>query len=368
MQRIRQRCCRVLADGHADWDLLEQADDWNQVENEGVGICVWQVLSSMPEANEHAILPQVKALLRSQAATFLLMRQLASNALLALRQADIPCLILRGQSLAETLYQPTSSRPQTDIDILVPDDMGETTGKVLMQAGWQPVQAHPLLFMRNEQLLDVHVEPLGIDRIQSWKHLTPLRARDFFTHAAVGRLVGINTPLVHPRVNLPYLCFHAMKHSFNRLIWLWDIALLAHRIEEKEQWVEVMEGIRAYRLERPTFYALSYVRQHLGAPVPVHLLEIISPSMDWREQQMFAGFMQHQQIPFLAERVFARMQPDLLHRLIFWKETIVPRKEIRRQINEDDVEQTDFLHKRGRQIVIALQYLWRDLKSCLGNK
>lgn len=367
-QDVRRRCCRVLANGYADWELLEQDDDRDQVFEEGVGACIWQALSPLNGTHEHAILPQLKTLLRSQAAIFLLMRKLAANALSALGQAGVPCLILRGQALAETLYQPVSSRPQTDIDILVPDDKREATGKVLIQAGWQPVQAHPLLFIRNNILLDIHIEPLGIDRIQAWAHLTPLRARDFFAHTTTESLADTNTLLVHPCVNLPYLCFHAMKHSFNRLIWLWDIALLSRQVEEKGQWAEVRDGIHTYRLERPAFYALSYVRQHLAAPVSGRLLETIRPSMDWREQQMFAGFMQHKQIPFLAERLFARMQPTYWYRLLFWKETIFPRRGIRRQINEDDAEQINFLHKRMRQIAIVLPFLWHDLKSMLVRK
>lgn len=367
-QSVRQRCCRVLADGHVDWQLLEQTNYWTQVQDEGVGACVWQILSSTNEAHKHTVLPQVKMFLRSQTATLLLMRNLAANALSALAQAGIPCLILRGQALAETLYQPASSRPQTDIDILVPENMGDASGKALTQAGWLPIQNHPLLFMRHETLLDVHIEPLGIDRIQAWEHLTPLRAHDFFTHTTTEVLANVNSLLVHPCVNLPYLCFHVMKHSFNYLIWLWDIALLSHKVEKEGQWTEVAEGIRCYRLERPSFYALSYVRQHLNAPVPEHLLETIQPSMNWRERQMFSDFMQHAHIPFLAERLFARMQPDFSHRLMFWKETIFPRSEVRQQIDEDDAEQSSFLRKRFGQIAMALQFLWSELQSALGKK
>jgi len=323
------------------------------------------MLTSMDGAREGDVPPQFKAVLRAQTAAFLLMRKLAASALRSLEQADIPHLILRGQALAEILYQPASSRPQTDIDILVPEDMGDAAGGALVRGGWQPVQSHPLLFIRNGIPLDVHIEPLGIDRIRAWAYLTPLRARDFFEHAEKGRLSGVNALQVQARVTLPYLCFHAMKHSFDRLIWLWDIALLARRVEEKGQWTEVTEGIRAFHLERPVFYALSYAHRHMDAPAPRGLLEDLRPSMDWRERQLFSAFMRHERIPFLAERLFARMQPDFQHRLMFWKETIFPRREIRRQIAEDDEEQSGFLRKRLGQIIMALRFLWRELKSLL---
>ncbi|MDQ6990624.1 MAG: hypothetical protein Q9M11_02700 [Mariprofundaceae bacterium] len=40
-----------------------------------------------------------------------------------------------------------------------------------------------------------------------------------------------------------------MKHSFDHLIWLYDIALLTETIQD-HKWHNILEAIHEYRLER----------------------------------------------------------------------------------------------------------------------
>jgi len=257
---------------------------------------------------------------------------------------------LRGQALAEALYEPTSMRVFTDFDLLYDEKdslvLKQVLGTRLMYA---PPEKFPSLFKKGDLVIDLHTEPLGIERIQSWAHLTPLRAPDFFKYAKKASIAGEQALQVQARVNLPYLCFHAMKHSFDRLIWLYDIALLAETIQEDE-WQDVLQGIREYQLERPCFYALSYVQKHLNAPVPDEILNAICPDMGWVERRLFARHMKFEVIPYLAERLFARMQPDWKHRLIFWQETIYPSYEVRAQIAGGGCVKCSFIRTRIKQI------------------
>ena len=151
-----------------------------------------------------------------------------------------------------------------------------------------------------------------------------------------------------------------MKHSFERLVWLKDIALLANRIHESGKWDEVLQGIREYRLERPCFYALSYVKEHLKASVPEEVLEKIRPAMGFVERSLYRRHMNHEIIPFLAERLFARMQPDFSHRVRFWRETIYPRYEVRAQMVETGCVKCNFIRKRMKQLTKAT---WMFMKE-----
>jgi len=119
----------------------------------------------------------------------------------------------------------------------------------------------------------------------------------------------------------------------------------------------VAASIRALKLERPCFYALSYAAMHPGAPVPAELLTSIRPPMGWLERSLFARHMAHRRIPYLAERIFARMQPDLAHRLEFWRETIYPRFEVRKQIAGSGCTRCNFTRKRIKQVAGALGML-----------
>jgi len=339
---------------------------WRLAWAEGVGACIWHALNVKRDAfNSEMFRTYIEQPLRAQTAHALILKQANSNMLQHMRESGMACITLRGQSLAETMYDPPASRPQTDMDLLIREEDIPAAKQVVIQSGFEPVEHHPLLFIRGYALLDLHADPLDIERIHAWAHLTPMRTRDFFSHAEQGKLAGMPALLVHPRVNLPYLCFHAMKHSFERLIWLWDIALLARRVQEQKQWDAVLDGIREYRLERPCFYALSYAQEHLDAPVPESLLEKIQPAMDWRERALFSRFMHHEIIPFLAERLFARMMPDFRHRLSFWRETIIPREEVRRQIAGTGCVQCQFIRKRLKQLLKLLWILGREMWAIL---
>jgi hypothetical protein len=339
---------------------------WRLAWAEGVGACIWHALNVTRDVfNSEMFRTYIEQPLRAQTAHALILKQANSSMLQHMRESGIPCITLRGQSLAETMYDPPASRPQTDMDMLVCEEDIPAAKQVAVQSGFEPVEHHPLLFLRDGVLLDLHADPLDMERIHAWKHITPLRTQDFFDHAEQGERAGAPALLVRPRVNLPYLCFHAMKHSFERLVWLWDIALLARKVQEQHQWDAVLEGVREYRLERPCFYALSYAHAHLGAPVPEDMLEQIRPAMDWRERALFSRFMHHESIPFLAERLFARMMPDFRHRLAFWRETIIPREEVRKQIAGEGCVQCQFIRKRLKQLLKLFRTLGREMWAML---
>jgi len=358
---LRAQYAWILAGQLLHADDIAKPDFWEGAWREGVGACVWHALQQQNVVVDEAVKKQfVELSLRGQTAHTLMLRAASAKVLQLFSDAGIDMLILRGQAVADTLYVPTTSRPQTDIDVLVREQDAQRSIVLLAGAGFSALPGHPLLLARGEVLLDVHTEPLGIERMASWSLLTPLRAEHFFQHARRGHLLGVDALCVDAALLLPYLCFHSMKHSFESLVWLWDIALLARQINDLQAWGPVHEGIETYALQRPCFYALSYVHVNLATPVPQSLLDALRPEMDWRERQIFRRFMQHEQVPFLAERVFSRMQPDFVHRLAFWKETIWPSADVREQVSADPTAGGGFAAKRLRQIGRAFVLLLRE--------
>jgi hypothetical protein len=279
----------------------------------------------------------------------------------ALNQANIPVIHMRGLSLAPFYQELIVYRPQSDIDLLFQPEDFLRAKQTLGEIGFAPDESYPNVFKRGSIQLDLHTEPLGIERIKSWSHLTPLRAKDFFEHAQPESLLGEQSLVVSPLIVLPYLSFHALKHSFERLIWLYDIALVAQSISKDDSWDQLLDYITQYKLERPCFYALSYVDKHLNSPVPSSLLSAIQPQMSFVERRIFKRFMQHENIPFLAERLFARMQPSLKHRLEFWRETIYPSYEVREQMSDGGCVKCTFIRTRLKQLGTAFFTLTKEL-------
>ena len=327
----------------------------NLVIEEGVEGLLWQEMVSTADLKLSADLKSsLQARLHEVNLKYLRMQHVCGRILATLHQSGIQAICMRGVAVTETLYgEQAALRPISDMDLLIDERQMLDAKQALWNIGFRPDSKYRNIYYRGDMSIDLHHEPLGIERIEMWKYLTPLRIDDFLMHAEEGELVGEKALLLNARVNLPYLCFHAMKHSFERLIWLYDIALLANQVDGQEGWGEVLAGIREYRLERPCFYALSYVHNHLGAKVPAELLEEIRPKMNFVERSLFKRHMRHEAIPFLAERLFARMQPDFSHRMRFWRETIYPRYEVRAQMIETGCVKCNFIRKRLKQLLKA---------------
>ncbi len=362
-QSSRQRLCYILVQNSG-----LNLDDYR---NEAL------MIRSMHEGVDGLLLPMIVAIdgdeihvevrdayrlrLREKHAIYLRNNHVCAQVFEALNAAKIPVICMRGLAVSSRLYGDIAAlRPQSDIDLLFHTEQMMDAKQVLWDIGFRPDHVYRNIFVRGDVSLDLHDEPLGIGRIQAWEYLTPLRAPDFFASAEQGELAGESALLIDTKIELPYLCFHAMKHSFERLIWLHDIALLAKKIGSDKAWDDVLLGVQQYALQRPCFYALSYVQKHLQAPVPEYVLDAIQPSMGFVERRLFNRFMEHEIVPFLAERLFARMMPNFRHRLEFWRETIYPRYEVRQQMANGGCVKCSFMRTRLKQIFKAAVYFVRE--------
>ncbi|MDQ6950492.1 MAG: nucleotidyltransferase family protein [Mariprofundales bacterium] len=351
--------CLLRGDPEFDHALLETAAFWRQARMEGVLALLWHQLVSKNIQLSPAIQLQIRDALREQTIELGIIRHAANQALTTLDRAGIRVIMLRGLALAETLYPRASLRPQSDIDLLLNPVQMQPALIALGAIGFAPINSwQPHLLVRGDALIDLHDEPLGGDRIQAWRQLTPLSGNTFFAQAHHDG----NTLRIPDSLQIPWLCFHATKHSFERLIWLNDIALLANQISQNQTWDQAITTIHQLRLEHPCYFSLSYCVEQFNAEVPDEVLAAIRPAMDWRERALLQRHLTHEQIPFLAERLFARMLPRLRQRLAFWYETIIPRHEVREQIAAGGCVKCTFIRTRLRQLGLAISMLhleWR---------
>jgi len=343
---------------------FDEADFWQAAEEEGMVAVLWHAVCDRPLSAKAKVL--ASSYLRTQTAQVMRCRQVTEEVLTAANSAGISVLCLRGQALAETLYENSSLRPQSDVDMLVSAADVPEFDDALRGIGFTPTPIYPMVFERGQVLVDVHTDIIGMARIASRSKMTSLRTVEFFRHTKQGSFCGQPALILGHRVLLPYLCLHALKHSYERLIWLWDIVLLTRRIEKEQVWPEVVDGIHIYRLERPCYYALSYVRKYLNASIPEEVMQAIRPQMNWREKSLLARFMAHEPVPYMAERIFSRMMPDAASCRAFWHETIFPRLEVREQFAGDtDCPNCNFIRNRIRLLLGGVVLIWRELMALI---
>jgi len=355
--RYRAALARLLVEPQTPIDLADR-ELFVAAQQEGVGGLLLAGLlqngTALPDADRQL----AERLIGEQAAWAMRLRHASARVFAALNREGIPFLSLRGPAVAEPLYGKLAPlRPQSDIDLLIDEGEQESARALLAALGYRRNRHYPDIYSRGDIAIDLHREALGAERIRAWRHLTPLSNADLFAASTQGQLAGEAALQLHDSMLLAYLAFHALKHSCARLIWLWDIALLARRIEHAGGWEEVQSTAARFGLQRPLYYVLAYAQAHLAAPVPNALLNGLRPMMGWRERRLFARYMAHRQIPYMAERLFARMQPDLRHRIEFWRETIYPRYEVRQQIAGAGCVRCNFTRKRLKQVAGAIWQL-----------
>jgi hypothetical protein len=197
---------------------------------------------------------------------------------LALRDASIQVIALKGPGLARTIYAEPSYRPYDDIDLAVKGANPETVAAALEAGGFDEIPApgksatHSRDFVATttRTLLEIHNDLLEIG-------LPPrCEAERWRRASAIPGLAGMQ--MLAPEDQLVHLSFHAHKHGFNRLIWLKDIDLLVRNARggldwDLVQWVSTREELRS-----SVWLALDFARSMLGTPVPPARLRALGPA------------------------------------------------------------------------------------------
>lgn len=206
---------------------------------------------------------------------------LAAQAIAALQQAAIPCLLLKGAALTVTAYRDISLRPMMDVDILVPWHHGPAALQLLLAAGWSledPRSTRPdyLSFARQFQHGVGLRHPSGHGLDLHWNMLTfnlgPAIDDSIFTAARTVDFEGISYPVPDPADLLLHICVHGF--AWDRLApirWIPDSILLL-RAHPDLNWARLLAATRARNLAAIVLPTLDYLESLFPGTVPPHVL------------------------------------------------------------------------------------------------
>jgi hypothetical protein len=173
-----------------------------------------------------------------------------------LTNAGVPHLLLKGSAIAYDLYQNPAARERGDTDLLVPKDKRDAARETLNESGFRrDIEAHDLPeAVRSQEPWSFTSEDATIHSIDlHWQPLnTPaLDARLSFDEMASGcrALPRLSAAAIAPSrlMMLLHACLHRGLHDCspyfvggrtyfggNRLIWLYDLALLGRAMSASE--------------------------------------------------------------------------------------------------------------------------------------
>ena len=190
-----------------------------------------------------------------------------------------PIIILKGAALLSSVYKDLGIRDMGDIDILVKPAAVPKLDKVLSQLGYRSfVRLHSFrvsncynsqlyrkkgspLFLHlhwhwvNDALPNyIYAEKINADKL--WKEAIPLKVRQ-----ADALCLALHHQLLH-------LSEHAMRHSYNLLIHVWDIHQVINHWKEELDWEKLCREAEEFQLRRPLFYSLWLSKECFGASAP----------------------------------------------------------------------------------------------------
>jgi len=261
---------RAAAAAVRDWDgFLARAD------REGLLPLVHWRLADRVETVPEPVRDRLRlAFLRQVARAARIYREL-EPVLEFFRRAGLRAALTKGARLALDVYPDMALRPFWDVDFIVHPSDWPAVRDLLARLGFVETSGRPEgeglppgrpldwtfspYYKKGSLFLEFHAHPLGL-------HF-PDRRQDGFWSSS-GRLAVRGTAaLVLPAENeICYLCVHAQQHSYDRLIWLADIARLAGRPGLDWDWVCRIS--REERIRGPVFYGLSLAETLWPGSVP----------------------------------------------------------------------------------------------------
>ena len=268
-----------LAGSVRDWDgALAKAD------GEGLLPLLYWNLRDDPGPVPAAVMDTLRrAFLRNLARNTQAYRELEPF-LEAVRRAGLRAALTKGGRLALDVYPDIALRPFWDIDFVVhPADRVRLT-RVLAGLGFAETPAaaparagdgrhgidwtYSPYFRKGSLFIELHAHPLGL-------HFPSRDADGFWSSAGRLKVRGTEALVLPAENEMCYLAVHAQQHSYHRLVWLADIALMAGRPGLDWDWIARIA--RDSRIKGPVHHGLHLAGALWPGSVPAEGLASLRP-------------------------------------------------------------------------------------------
>jgi len=201
---------------------------------------------------------------------------------------QIPALVIKGLAVSNWLYENIGIRSSGDIDLLIKSSNWESALTCMKTMGYEMSSIEERLvpgsklskqFIRSQKdavfthknhnvIVELHWRlalnndffPLEFDK--AWNARTEFDIR------------GQSIQQLSHEVHAVYLCYHGTKHGWNRLFWLYDIALLM--LSDKTDWQVILKIAKQFKATTSLGLALVLASRVFLVPVP----EIINQQVD----------------------------------------------------------------------------------------
>lgn len=302
-ESVRHTLARFVGDREISPDWLSFSSDEQHTlillaQQEGLGPLLYWRLSQSGWFS--SLTGEQRDVLRtSYASTWMANRQIFKELELlsvALEQAGVPLVLLKGACFALTIYEDVGLRPMGDLDILVPQDKLDLALRVAQAQGYEdnlPQAAPGLRDLLNHEVclqkpgqsfsLEIH-HSLVADKTYTyavpidwlWTQTEPL------VKTGIGMRFGA-VLMLSPEAQLLYAASHAMlQHGGQRspLRWFYDIDQLIRQFQVRLDWNLLLKQAKIFEWGSALAAAIEQTREYFGTPIPAEVLSSLAVLTD----------------------------------------------------------------------------------------
>lgn len=206
----------------------------------------------------------------------------------ALYSAGVTMIVLKGPVLAETVYPDPLLRPFSDLDLFCHEEDWATIYHTLVNLEFTALVDLPnppakpwcrKAYYHNQyfnQKTNVVVE-IHFDLWQLGFH--PRTEDLIWKRATTVTIAGLEVKSLSVEDQILHLCVHLQHHSYRKLIWFVDLALLLRRHKGQLDWDYLVQAARAEELTLPVYYSLHYLERFLGVCAPAAAMASLKPGV-----------------------------------------------------------------------------------------
>lgn len=194
----------------------------------------------------------------------------------ALKTHGVDAISFKGPALAAALYKNVALRPFDDLDLFVRKADLPKVSAFLIARGYQPLyrltETEAASYLESNCEL-CYVQEQGKVSVDLHWGITPeyfsvpFDPAQWWTRSCVQSLGGQDVVALSPEDLLVYLCIHGAKHSWERLLWLTDVAELI-QAHPRLNYDRVFEQAASLHSTRMLELGLALAKDLLGAVLP----------------------------------------------------------------------------------------------------
>jgi hypothetical protein len=272
----RERLARIVQ-GVSDWRSVLQLAQENRVH----ATVYWRLREACPRLVPAPVMEELELAFQRQAVHNLALTRELIELLALFRANGIGAVAYKGPPLAALLYGSLGLRHFWDLDVLIDRKDVLRAKELVLARGYRPERtltadeeaallARDCEYNFDREHPDVHLEI-------HWEIIPPHHAELYSAEELWSRVIeldvaGAKVPTLPPDELLLLLCIHGGdKHSWSRLKWICDIALLVQR-HRPNDWERILARARSIGKQRTLALGIYLARVLLEAPVPEEVM------------------------------------------------------------------------------------------------